>query len=603
MGVILLACHSLFAFLPPEDAAGPLTLTIAGPGEVKALGQPLRFDVTLKNSGDSRLDGTVRLAVIDDWRVAGGGATKTFSAAAHASESLSFDVIPGKGSYAALYPVHAYAEFHDGAASFTAHAILIASVSPSAIAPAPHWPVVTVATLPPKPEPAADRLARRQKAIDAARAALHGKAAAWSWKLESSAGVTGAAVAPGPCGLADAFIAFVDDRRELVFDGFTIDVDGTGLDLACQDVGIHFDQGRGTVTSHVRRGNASLAVQASLWAEKGGLRIAFAMPGAQRDLRGEPRFTALGIGPASERARRVYAGFGNVLQDPAPFDLPAGGFTLSTRHVGIDFANGLSLVQATDVFPDRFHVDPDRRAYSLVAQHDATFSFIPSTRQAFAAARVYHDLAGFQPAGGVAKLLGRICLDQWGGDYRAAAQDLDMAARYGVTDAVFVKHDWQRWGYDYRLPDIYPPAGDFGAFRAMADACVRHGILFAPHDNYIDFYPDATGYSYDHILFNEDGTPQKAWFNAGRGRNPTGGRPTLSARGSNQTCKKSKPASRRPHTLSTYSAPCRRSTFTTGRAAFFQRASRRDAGAAPLIASAIFWGIRRPPSARPARTA
>jgi len=253
-----------------------------------------------------------------------------------------------------------------------------------------------------------------------------------------------------------------------------------------------------------------------VWAEKGALRIAFSMPGALRDLRGEPRFTSLAIGTASELAHRVYAGFGNVLEDPAPFDLSAGGFTLSTRHVGIDFKNGLSLVEASDVFPDRFHVNPERRSYSLVTHNDATFSFIPSTHQAFAAARVYHGLAGFKPAGGVANLLGRVCLDQWGGNYDRAAQDVEMAASYGVTDAVFVKHVWQHWGYDYRLPDIYPPDGNSNDFRAMAEACKRHGILFCLHDNYIDFYPDATGFSYDHIWFNSDGTPQKAWLNEGR---------------------------------------------------------------------------------------
>ena len=77
-------------------------------------------------------------------------------------------------------------------------------------------------------------------------------------------------------------------------------------------------------------------------------------------------------------------------------------------------------------------------------------------------------------------------------------------------------HDWQRWGYDYRLPDIYPPAGNGDQFQALVAACRRHGILFCPHDNYIDFYPDAEGYSYDHIIFNADGTPQLAWFNKGR---------------------------------------------------------------------------------------
>jgi len=691
------AAFSAFAFSPPVDTAGPLTLSIADPGEVTALGQPLRVSVTVKNSGPTKLDGVARLTVTDDWRVENSD-SKPFSLEANATQSLDFSVIPGKGSYAALYPIHAWGEFHQGSASFTAHAILITSVSPSAFAAAnplsaqlpalklsrnsrlrldapgtfqpsiavqgvnptakpvgwqggdettgasiqlldidrgdqrhalavhPAWrkgwgdvfidyrvalpdqtPLaldfatairdngaaeppsdgveyrvlasdggtfktllthfsaakrwepahvdlsayagrevtlrlvtdpgpahntvcdqsywaepVLAAGEPPKPEPEAERLARRQKAVQQARDAVHGQSAAWSWKLESEAGITGASIVPGPSGLADAFIAFADDRRELVFDGFTIQVDGQAIganatDLPCDRVENHFDAGRGAITGYVAHGDASVAVQASVWAEKGALRIAFAMPGTQRDLRGEPRFTALAIGPASEPAHRVYAGFGNVIQDPGRFDLSPGGFTLSTRHVGMDFKNGLSLVQASDIFPDRFHVDPEQRTYSLVAHHDATFSFVPSTHQAFAAARVYHSLANFQPAAGVANLLGRVCLDQWGGDYRRATQDVEMAARYGLTDAVFVKHNWQRWGYDYRLPDIYPPDGSIDDFRAMVEACKRHGVLFCPHDNYIDFYPDATGFSYDDILFNADGTPQKAWLNNGRG--------------------------------------------------------------------------------------
>ena len=373
-----------------------------------------------------------------------------------------------------------------------------------------------------QPEPETARLARRRKSLESARSALLGERSDWSWKLESDAGITGAAVVPGPMGMADAFIAIVNERQELVFDGFMVEVDGWEIgdelaDLPCQGMRSRFRGGRGTITSVVTPGNRDpVTIESEVWEEKGALRIAFGMPGANRDLRGEPRFTALGIGPASELAIRVYAGFGNVIQNPGPFDLQAGGFTLSTRHVGMDFKNGLSVVQASDIFPDRFHVDPDRRIYSLVAHHDATFSLVPSTRQAFAAARVYRGLAGFKPAAGVANLLGRICLDQWGGNYRQAARDLEMAAHYGVTDAVFVKHVWQRWGYDYRLPDVYPPEGSPGEFREMAEACKTHGIRFAPHDNYIDFYPDATGFSYEHIWFNPDGTPHEAWFNKGR---------------------------------------------------------------------------------------
>ena len=53
-------------------------------------------------------------------------------------------------------------------------------------------------------------------------------------------------------------------------------------------------------------------------------------------------------------------------------------------------------------------------------------------------------------------------------------------------------------------------------FRQLIDTCKRHGTLFAPHDNYIDFYPDFEGFSYDRIVFRQNGTPYRAWFNYGR---------------------------------------------------------------------------------------
>jgi len=385
-----------------------------------------------------------------------------------------------------------------------------------------YWAEPTLIVGPePQPEAQAARTRRRAQALQAARAALRGQPGNWAWKLSSDAATTGAAVVPGPNGIADAFFAFADGNRALVFDGFTVEINDRALGagkagLTPDKVEPRFNAGRGVLIHQVAQGDVPLRVQTEVWAEKGALRIAFSMPGANRDLRGEPRFTNLMIGPASEKARRVYAGFGNVLQDPGKFTLGAGGFNLSTRHVGMDFANGLSLVQAVDIFPDSLRVDPAAQRYALAAHHDSTFSFVPSTRGAFAAARTYRALANFKPAGGVPNILGRMCLDQWGGDYREAAEGIEQAARYGLTDTVFVKHVWQRWGYDYRLPEIYPPSGSYEDFRAMVEACKRNGILFCPHDNYIDFYPDAAGFSYDHIIFNSDGTPQTAWFNKGR---------------------------------------------------------------------------------------
>jgi hypothetical protein len=697
IAVLLGAAAPSLAYTPPRDTAGPLTVSIADPGDVKALGKSIGVPVTLANAADEPLSGVVRMSVTDDWRVEG-EAVRKFTLAPKSTQTLPYSVVAGPGTYAALYPVHARVEFRAAKGKpQAAHAILIVSVAHEALAAeaktatpevarAPqHGPLnlltlknslttiavngkppvvkpigwhgsdaATGCTLSPteadrggqrralnvhppyrsgwgdaltdfrialpnqKPiwlnfatairdsdakregasdgvdfrvfvndgggfkqlfarfsaakrweparvdlseyagrevtlrlftgpgpahntscdssfwaeptlwvgapveaEPDDRQASRRQAAVRAARAALSGDTLDWAWKLQNEAGTVGAAVVRGPNGLADAFIAFVDDKRELVFDGFVFEIDGLPIatgraGLICDRVEEKFGGGRGALDHYLSKGDQPVCARAKLWIEKGALRVAFSMPGAKRDKRGEPRFTQLMIGPASEKARRVYAGFGNVIQDPGKFELHAGGFTLSTRHVGADFAGGLSLVQAVDIFPDALRVDPETRQCSLVAHHDATFSLVPSQHGAFAAARVYHAIAGFKPAGGVAKLQGRICLDQWGGDYGEAAKGIEQAARYGMTDAMFVKHVWQRWGYDYRLPDIYPPAGNQEDFMAMVAACKRHGILFCPHDNYIDFYPDADGYTYDCIIFNSDGTPQKAWFNKGR---------------------------------------------------------------------------------------
>ena len=53
--------------------------------------------------------------------------------------------------------------------------------------------------------------------------------------------------------------------------------------------------------------------------------------------------------------------------------------------------------------------------------------------------------------------------------------------------------------------------------QALAALCREHNVIFAPHDNYIDFYPDADEFSYKHIGFNNDGHPIWAWLNEYRG--------------------------------------------------------------------------------------
>ena len=159
----------------------------------------------------------------------------------------------------------------------------------------------------------------------------------------------------------------------------------------------------------------------------------------------------MAAGPWSDRAVRVYAGAGNVMQDPKAFRLKYNGHFLSTSYIGIDFAGGISMVQGVDVPPDHLFADPDVRSYSLHAPHNQVVSLIPSG-DVWTAARKFRAITTPKAAGGVARVAGRFSIDLWRGRYADTAKALAQAFRYGLTDTVVIWHRWQRWGYDYRLP-------------------------------------------------------------------------------------------------------------------------------------------------------
>ncbi|MGN0878238.1 MAG: hypothetical protein ACI4WT_02130 [Oligosphaeraceae bacterium] len=370
-----------------------------------------------------------------------------------------------------------------------------------------------------QPQPLDD--AYWQTLSETAHKVLDGQNAPNAFRLPLEGNAT-AALVLGRDGIVNGILALRCGDRRVLYRGLNISIDqapiGSEADGRIVRVTRAQQDGNAVTVSHLhQRPNGDVPFTVTLEPRGGALAVRFAMPGVERSLRGEPRFTHLSLGPASEKLWRLYAGFGNVIENPtAPWRLGAGGFTLSTRHVGCDYRNGLSVVQASDLFPDAVACNPDDQRFSLEFHNDATLLLAPSTDGAFAAARIYAAVSGFKPSPGLPMTLGRMCLDQWGGDYELATEDIRLAAQYGLTHSIFVKHVWQRWGYDYRLPEIYPPEGGLEPFRALSDACRESGILFAPHDNYIDFYPDAKGYSYDHIIYNADRTPQKAWYNKGR---------------------------------------------------------------------------------------
>lgn len=333
---------------------------------------------------------------------------------------------------------------------------------------------------------------------------------------------------PGRRGLLDSVVGFCDDNRRLYFRGFEVRVQGLRLDDPRSPVVLKevvqtppkTPTGRHEVRHRFDSPLGSFDLLGVLAVEQGVLRARFALENAPA-----PRpwlhvhIEDVACGPWSDTARQVYAGVGNVIRDPGPFRLGFDGHRLATSFVGFDFVNGISLVQGVDVPPEHLEIAPDARHYSLHVPHQSMMTLIPAAN-VWEAVKGWRATNGLKPAGGVKKSAGRFVFDVWGGRYRETAEALRRAFRYGLTDSMVIFHNWQRWGYDYRLPDIYPPNPQLGTIddmKLLVETCRQAGVPFALHDNYIDFYPDAEGFSYEkHIAFHADGTPVRAWLNEGR---------------------------------------------------------------------------------------
>jgi len=77
----------------------------------------------------------------------------------------------------------------------------------------------------------------------------------------------------------------------------------------------------------------------------------------------------------------------------------------------------------------------------------------------------------------------------------------------GIEKCMLLLAGWNRMGYDREHVDMWPPARDAGGIaglRKAAETVKENGYLFALHDNYDDFYPDAPTFDEKYILKNED---------------------------------------------------------------------------------------------------
>ncbi len=324
-----------------------------------------------------------------------------------------------------------------------------------------------------------------------------------------------AVLVPTERGIIDGVFSIVGAAGSVSFDGFNLDIlkqhavrtptaiDSRGYSTKEQD-------GRAIHTHHLMREGRALDVTMTVWVDGEGLRIAWDSP---------VRVTDFSLGRSDAEAAAVYYGHGYRIVDPKPFRAGFGGHNLASSHVGCDFGNGLSLLQAVDVPPNYFEVDPGSKTYSLHTHMNGTLTLVAGAAGALDCAVRYRPLFDKKPSGGVERLAGRMCFDIWGGSYANIAEDMARMVRYGLTDSFLTVHNWQRWGYDYQLPDIWPPNPAMGTLedmRKIGEVCDPQDIPWGLHDNYIDFYPDAGDYTYDDICFRENGTPIAAWYNTGR---------------------------------------------------------------------------------------
>ena len=125
------------------------------------------------------------------------------------------------------------------------------------------------------------------------------------------------------------------------------------------------------------------------------------------------------------------------------------------------------------------------------------------------------------PSPFVATLGPRVMLDIWGhhqGRYAGDAAKLRELKDNGVDHVVIIQHDWQRYGYDVKLPDHLPANPRYGGDEGMkifGEAARDCGYIWSLHENYIDLYPDAPSYDPAARVLQADGTPSLAWYNPG----------------------------------------------------------------------------------------
>jgi hypothetical protein len=126
----------------------------------------------------------------------------------------------------------------------------------------------------------------------------------------------------------------------------------------------------------------------------------------------------------------------------------------------------------------------------------------------------------------------RLVFDLWNEPFSSSRQYIERLQKAGLKNLWVINHVWQFAGYDNQYPDVLPANPGYGgdaALMAVSQAAARAGYLFALHENYIDYYPNAPSWDPQNISLNSDGSMKQAWFNATTSMQSYQTKPSLAA--------------------------------------------------------------------------
>lgn len=234
-------------------------------------------------------------------------------------------------------------------------------------------------------------------------------------------------------------------------------------------------------------------------------------------------FSRVEVGPGNRSVSMLFMGHGYCIKDPGKYTTISDAHRFPTSFAGFDYDNGLSVVMGTNFIIDSLYLDPQSKRNGIAVDQPSSLIFVPGRTDrggSMKCAMRYRSHDPRKAGSGVAAKQGRFVVDIWNGKFTEHAEFIKKAVEYGLKDdLMFVSHNWQGYGYDNQLPDIYPPnplLGTADELKTVGKTARDNGWRFGVHTNVIDYYPEASTFNWTNVAFNPDGTPVKAYINVFR---------------------------------------------------------------------------------------